>query len=50
MTNDMTKTSYVAPALRQAGRVEALTAGTSLGNNTDANFPATTPFDQVTFS
>lgn len=50
MTNDMIKTSYVAPALRKEGRVEALTAGSTIGNNTDANFPVNTPFNEVTFS
>jgi hypothetical protein len=50
MTNDMIKTSYVAPALRKEGRVEALTAGNASGANTDAVFPVGTPFGDVTFS
>ncbi|KUP93528.1 putative RiPP precursor [Tritonibacter horizontis] len=50
MTDNTTKITYVAPSLCKKGRVEALTAGTSKGENGDAAFPVGTPFGDLTFS
>lgn len=50
MTDTTAKTAYAAPSLCKMGRVESLTAGTSKGAQTDASFPVTTPFVDVTFS
>lgn len=42
--------TYVSPALRAHGKVEALTQGTSTGESLDRAFPVGTPKGQLTFS
>ncbi|WP_276207444.1 hypothetical protein [Paracoccus contaminans] len=42
--------TYVSPALRVHGKVEALTQGASTGNALDRQFPVGTPKSQLTFS
>jgi hypothetical protein len=44
------KKSYLKPELTVHGSVEVLTKGTGGNSTLDANFPAGTPFSQLTFS
>ncbi|MCY7282252.1 MAG: putative RiPP precursor [Cyanobacteria bacterium CAN_BIN43] len=44
------KKSYAQPKLTAYGNVEVLTQGASSGPNLDADFPAGTPFSDLTFS
>ncbi|MEO9652448.1 MAG: lasso RiPP family leader peptide-containing protein [Roseobacter sp.] len=46
----MTKATYEAPVLRSHGTVEAVTKGGSTGASTDASFPVSTPFADITLS
>lgn len=42
--------NYVEPSITDHGDLVDLTAGQAAGNVTDADFPAGTPQDQLTFS
>lgn len=50
--DDMTRSgiAYVAPQLVVLGSIEDLTLEASEGPNLDADFPAGTPFGDLTFS
>jgi hypothetical protein len=39
--------AYEAPSVTELGSVQALTQGTTHGNNTDASIPAHTPANQI---
>jgi hypothetical protein len=41
---------YVSPQLTRYGAVEDLTSGQAQGEQTDADFPAATSKDELTFS
>ncbi len=45
----MTKT-YTRPVLRVQGKLEDMTHGMRVGSNLDNDFPAGTPFGDLTFS
>jgi len=42
--------SYEAPAVKDFGSLESITAGSSTGDRLDQDFPAGTPFSDLTFS
>ena len=45
-----TQQEYEKPKVEDYGDLKDLTAGTQLGNFTDANFPSGTPRGSITFS
>jgi hypothetical protein len=49
-TSKTKKAVYTRPRLVEHGTVEQLTRGFATGNYIDADFPAGTPVNQVTFS
>lgn len=44
------KKSYTPPQVTVHGNVEVITLGGPTGPNTDATFPSSTPFGDLTFS